>query len=113
MVGKKDLFLNTKLKKGEKRDYIFKGSVDFDYNEWKLLPRYRYDLDKAVLLMKANPRLVIHFESHTDSRAPTDFNMELCEKRIEVLKEYLGFKEIFRKRITGEAFGEKNQSTVV
>lgn len=106
LVGKKDMFLNTKLKNGEKRDYLFKGSVDFDYNEWKLLPRYKYDLDKAVLLMKANPRLVIHFESHTDSRATPEFNMDLCDKRIEVLKEYLGFKEIFRKRISGKAYGE-------
>jgi outer membrane protein OmpA-like peptidoglycan-associated protein len=56
--------------------------------------------------MKENKDLVIHFESHTDSRAPADFNMELSEHRIEVLKEYIGFKGIFRKRFSGEAFGE-------
>lgn len=105
-VGKKDMFLNPKLKNGKKREYLYIGTVDFEYNEWKVLPRYMYELNKAVRFMKANPNLVIHIESHTDSRAPSDFNMELCKKRIEVLEEYLGFREIFRRRITGVAFGE-------
>lgn len=105
-IIKKNIFLSPKLKKGEKRKYLFIGSVDFEYNEWKLLPRFSYELDKAVLAMNKNPKLVIHFESHTDSRAPSDFNMELSEKRIEVLKEYLGFKGIFRRRVTGTAYGE-------
>ena len=103
---KKNLFLNKKLKKGEKREYLFKGTIDFGYDEWKLTPTITYELDKAILVMKDNPNLIIHFESHTDSRAPADFNMDLSEKRVDALKEYLGFKEVFRKRITGEAYGE-------
>ncbi len=106
MIAKKNLFLTTKPKKGENKDFLYVGSVDFDYNEWKLYPRFMYELDKAIVLMKQNDKLVIHFESHTDSRAPADFNMELSKNRIEVLKEYIGFKGIFRKRFSGEAFGE-------
>lgn len=103
---KKNLFLNKKLKEGEVRDYLYKGTIDFDYSEWKLTPVYTYELDKAISIMKDNPKLVIHFESHTDSRAPADFNMDLSEKRVAVLMEYMGFNKIFRKRITGQAYGE-------
>ena len=105
-IYKKNLFLTEKLLKGKNKEYLYIGTVDFDYNEWKLLPRYTYELDKAVILMKANKNLIIHFESHTDSRAPADFNMDLSNNRIEVLKEYIGFKGIFRKRFSGESFGE-------
>lgn len=106
LIAKKNLFLTETAKKGEKKEFLYVGSVDFDYNEWKLKERYRYELDKAIRIMKANPKLTIHFESHTDSRAPADFNMELSEKRIDILKEHIGFSGIFRKRFSGEAFGE-------
>lgn len=107
IIARKNIFLTTEKAEGEgkkKREYI--GRVDFEYNKTNLLRRYRYQLDKAILKMKKNPKLIIHFESHTDSRAPTDFNKELSEARIEVLKEYIGFKGIFRKRFSGEAYGE-------
>lgn len=105
-IIKKDLFLTLKLAKGDTKDFLYVGTVDFEYNKWELQKRFTYELDKAVQLMRANKKLVINFESHTDSRAPKDFNMELSEKRIEVLNEYMGFKGIFRKRFSGEAFGE-------
>jgi len=106
VIAKKNLFVTKVLPEGENKEFLFVGTVDFDYNEWKLQKRFMYELDKAIRLMKENENLVIHFESHTDSRAPKDFNMELSEHRIEVLKEYVGFKGIFRKRFSGEAFGE-------
>ena len=83
-----------------------RGRIDFDYNKWKLEKTYTYELDKAAVMMNKNKKLVIYFDSHTDSRAGTEFNMNLSEKRIEVLTEYLGFKNIFRRRIIGRAHGE-------
>ena len=106
IISKKNLFLTKTLPKGKRKDFLYVGTVDFEYNKWDLQKRFSYELDKAVMLMKDNPKLIIHFESHTDSRAPADFNMDLSRKRIEVLKEYIGFKGIFRKRFSGEAFGE-------
>ena len=104
LVINKNLFVTTKLKKGEKRDFLQRGEVDFEYNKWNLEPHYVYELDKAILAMKDNPKLFIHFESHTDSRADTDFNWDLTDKRIAVLKEYLGYNKIFRKRVSGQSF---------
>ncbi len=106
VIIKKNLFLTTKLPKGKKQEFLYVGTVDFDYNEWVLQKRFMYELDKAIRLMKENKNLYIEFESHTDSRAPADFNMELSEKRIEVLNEYIGFQGIFRKRFSGKAYGE-------
>jgi outer membrane protein OmpA-like peptidoglycan-associated protein len=82
------------------------GKVDFNYNEAKILKRYAYELDLAIRKLKENPNLIIEFESHTDSRAEDEFNMELTQKRIEAIKEYMGFKGIQSNRIIGHAYGE-------
>jgi len=82
------------------------GKVDFNYNEAKILKRYRYELDLAIKKLKQNPNLVIEFESHTDSRAEDEFNMELTRQRIDAIKEYMGFKGIQSNRIKGTAYGE-------
>jgi len=107
VIGSKNIFLTKKVEVAsskEKKDFI--GKVGFEYNKTNLEKRYTYELDKAIIKMKKNKKITIHFESHTDSRAETDFNMELSVERIRVLKEYLGFNGIYRKRITGDAFGE-------
>ncbi len=82
------------------------GRVDFNYNESKILKRYAYELDLAIKVLKKNPNLIIEFESHTDSRAEDEFNMQLTEERIEAIKEYMGFKGIQSNRIKGTAYGE-------
>ncbi len=107
VIATKNIFLTTKREPEaakDPNDYI--GKVNFEYNQTDLEERYTYELDKAIKLMKKEKDITIHFESHTDSRAETDFNMQLSEERIVVLKEYLGFKGIYRGRITGDAFGE-------
>ncbi len=82
------------------------GKVDFNYNESKILKRYAYELDLAIKVLKKNPNLMIEFESHTDSRAEDEFNMQLSEERIEAIKEYMGFRGIQVNRIKGTAYGE-------
>ncbi len=106
ILARKNIFLTTKKEVLAQVEKMRVGTVGFDYNEIILQKRYMYQLDKAIIMMKDNPKLLIHFESHTDSRAETDFNMQLSVERIEVLKEYIGFKGIFRKRFSGTAFGE-------
>jgi outer membrane protein OmpA-like peptidoglycan-associated protein len=113
--------INTSNKKGETKVALFLikdkkkevnledfriGRVDFNYNEAKILKRYAYELDLAIRKLKDNPNLVIEFESHTDSRADDEFNMELTRQRIEAIKEYMGFKGIQPNRIKGTAYGE-------
>ncbi len=82
------------------------GKVNFNYNESKILNRYAYELDLAIKILKKNPNLMIEFESHTDSRAKDEFNMQLTEERIEAIKEYMGFRGIQINRIKGTAYGE-------
>ncbi len=104
--NKISLFL-VKEKTMDKDDMSLRvGKIDFNYNEAKILKRYAYQLDIAIRILKENPNLEIEFESHTDSRAEDEFNMQLSEQRIEAIKEYMGFKGIQINRIKGTAYGE-------
>jgi outer membrane protein OmpA-like peptidoglycan-associated protein len=82
------------------------GEIGFNFNEARLLKRFTYQLDKAIILMLANSKLNIEIESHTDSRAEDEFNMDLTKQRINILIEYIAFKGISIRRIKGVAYGE-------
>lgn len=106
IIARKNIFLKSSLKKASPKKRIRTGRVNFNYNEVVLLRRYTYDLDKAIILMKKEPNLFFEFESHTDSRAEDEFNMDLTRQRVEKITEYMGFKGIHISRIRGTAFGE-------
>jgi outer membrane protein OmpA-like peptidoglycan-associated protein len=89
-----------------KKQLVKPGEIGFNFNEAKLLKRYVYQLDKAIILMIENPNLYIEIESHTDSRAEDELNMELTERRIENIVEYIATKGISTRRIRARAFGE-------
>ncbi|MCF6349817.1 MAG: OmpA family protein [Flavobacteriaceae bacterium] len=82
------------------------GEIGFNFNEARLLKRHTYQLDKAIILMLANPKLHIEIESHTDSRGEDEFNMNLTRERIDALIEYIGFKGVSIRKIKGIAYGE-------
>lgn len=104
--NKLDLYL-LKIKMEPKRKMKLKaGEIGFNFNESRLLKRFTYQLDKAIILMIEDPELRIEVESHTDSRAEDEFNMQLTEERIFAIYEYLSQKGITANRIKGRAFGE-------
>lgn len=101
-----NLFL-VKIKTEEpKKQTVKPGEVGFNFNEARLLKRYTYQLDKAIILMIENPNLYIEIESHTDSRSEDELNMELSERRIENIVEYISSKGISSRRIRATAYGE-------
>jgi outer membrane protein OmpA-like peptidoglycan-associated protein len=105
-IARKNIFLTSAIEKAAPRRRLRTGKVDFNYNESKLLKRYTYELDKAIILMKEKPELLFEFESHTDCRADDEFNMNLTRERVEKITEYMGFKGISIVRIKATAYGE-------
>jgi OOP family OmpA-OmpF porin len=62
--------------------------------------------EKLYKLMKARPEIRIEINSHTDSRASDDFNMELSERRAKAVVDYLVSKGIKRSRMEYRGYGE-------
>lgn len=95
--------------------------IDCDLTEFSVLPIF-YDLNSAELTREArkvidetiftlmDKRRNIHVElnSHTDSRASDDFNLELSQRRAQSVVDYLVSRGIEKHRLIPHGFGETN-----
>lgn len=83
------------------------GIIYFDLDESYIRNDAAIELNKIVLLMNQYPGMKIQIESHTDSRANDDYNIELSQRRAEATKEYLISQGIAAERIVdAKGFGE-------
>lgn len=80
-------------------------NVFFAQSEALLLPESYPELDRLVRIMKDNKTLEIQLEGHTDGRGDPEANLELSEKRVAAVKQYLVSKGIAARRIVGKGFG--------
>ncbi len=64
------------------------------------------ELNKVVEILKKYPTIRIEIESHTDSRAPDNYNMILSIDRAKTIKDYIISKGIDSIRVSGRGFGE-------
>ncbi|WP_436514863.1 OmpA family protein [Ekhidna sp. To15] len=84
-----------------------------------VLENIYYDLDKAnirsdaalvldslVQIMNDNPEIYIELGSHTDDRAPDDYNLRLSLQRAQSAVSYIINKGVEAKRITAKGYGE-------
>lgn len=80
--------------------------IYYDLDKFDIRPDATPILDSLVNVLKANPGLVIELASHTDSRAPADYNMELSKKRAQSCVNYLIQKGINKDRLVPIGYGE-------
>lgn len=80
--------------------------IYFDFDKWDIRPDAEVELSKILEAMKMYPELVIHIESHTDSRGSFDYNMKLSDKRAQETMHWLIDKGIDPSRLTAKGYGE-------
>lgn len=74
------------VKIGEK---ITLDGIYFDFNKSSIKPESRPTLDRAVKIMKDNPRIRVRIEGHTDSVGSDSYNQQLSQRRADSVKAYL------------------------
>ena len=62
--------------------------------------------DKLLALMLKKPEIKVEINSHTDSRASDDFNLDLSERRAKAVVDYLVARGIKRSRLVYHGYGE-------
>jgi outer membrane protein OmpA-like peptidoglycan-associated protein len=87
-------------------DKVVLNPIYFDLNKSNIKPKAAFELDNLIALMKKYPNMVVNVESHTDSRAKPEYNMELSNQRAQSTVQYVISKGIDASRIAGEGFGE-------
>ena len=81
-------------------------NIYYDLNKANIRPDAALELDKLVTLLNDNPDISIELSSHTDARAPDDYNMDLSARRAKSAVNYLVSKGISAKRMTDKGYGE-------
>jgi Outer membrane protein and related peptidoglycan-associated (lipo)proteins len=77
---------------------ILKGIV-FDFDKADLLPLSFIEINKLYYLMVSHPTIRIKLEGHTDNIGSYDYNLQLSQRRVEAVVDYLIEKGITPDRI--------------
>ena len=64
------------------------------------------ELAKILAAMREYPEIIIHIESHTDSRGDDKYNEALSERRAQSTRNWLIAKGIDADRLTAKGYGE-------
>jgi len=80
-------------------------NVLFERGQDVLLQSSYKELDKLVEFMTENPKIEIELSGHTDNSGNAALNLELSEKRVLKVKQYLVEKGIVEVRIVGKGYG--------
>lgn len=78
----------------------------FDLDSDEINEEIADELNKVAIILKKNPNLKLNIKSHTDSRAPDDYNLDLSNRRANSIVNFIISKGIDPRRITGKGFGE-------
>lgn len=81
-------------------------NVYFDLDKAFIREDAKPSLDSVYNILQANPNIQIELSSHTDSRAPDEYNMKLSQRRADSSKAYLVSKGIDPERIVAVGYGE-------
>lgn len=95
---------------------IVLNNIYYDLDKADIREDAKPVLDSLVMIMNDNPEIFVELGSHTDSRAPDDYNMDLSRRRAISAVNYIISKGIDPDRITAKGYGEtqliiKNEKT--
>jgi outer membrane protein OmpA-like peptidoglycan-associated protein len=80
--------------------------IYFDLDSYEISERAAVELNKVAEILKRNPAIKILVKSHTDSRAPDAYNLDLSDKRAKSAVDYLISQGINANRLEGKGYGE-------
>ena len=96
----------TPEKKYETGSSFILNNIYYDLDKSNIRPDAAIELDKLVVILKEHPNMKIELSSHTDSRAPDDYNMALSQRRANAAVAYLISKGINKNRMIAKGYGE-------
>ncbi|MBI3031476.1 MAG: OmpA family protein [Candidatus Rokubacteria bacterium] len=88
------------------RDLVETLHVQFGFDRWDLNDGAQTALLSLVKELRENPKLVVDLEGYTDSVGPREYNVQLSQRRVEVVRRYLVEKGVGLPRIHWIGLGQ-------
>lgn len=82
------------------------ANIYYDYDDDKILPAAKPDLDYIEGIMNDYPAMVVELGSHTDARGKDAYNLDLSQRRAQRAVDYLVAKGLDRSRLRAQGYGE-------
>lgn len=80
--------------------------IYFKFEDYQIQKSAEIELIKISEAMKLYPNLIVHIESHTDSRGSDYYNLILSENRAQATRNWLINQGIAPSRLTAKGYGE-------
>lgn len=91
----------------EEGEIITLSNIYYNFDEARIRPDARVDLDRLIEFMKRYPSIEVELRSHTDSRGTKEYNYDLSIRRAENAVDYLTAEGgISENRIAPGGYGE-------
>ncbi len=102
-----DLLARTGPLTPETAPILMPTDLLFDYDRAELRPEAMASLEKLGTLIRRNPQSIFRIEGHTDSFGPDAYNLELSQRRADMVKDWLlGVMNIPAGRVQSIGFGK-------
>ncbi|MBN2755777.1 MAG: OmpA family protein [Bacteroidales bacterium] len=82
------------------------NNIVFETNSSELTTVSYAELDRAVELMKANPKIKVEISAHSDNVGSDIYNLKLSEKRAQSVMFYIIDKGIPKESLIAKGYGE-------
>ncbi|HQD12108.1 MAG TPA: OmpA family protein, partial [Chitinophagales bacterium] len=80
--------------------------IYYDFDKWNIRSESEKELYKLLGFLQANPDAIVEIASHTDARAPYDYNIKLSQRRAQSVVDWLLSRGIDKKRLVAKGYGE-------
>lgn len=88
------------------KDLLSLNPIYFAFDDHTILPQAELELSKVAEALKMYEKLVVHIESHADSRGAAKYNMDLSERRAQSTMKWLVAQGIDPSRLTAKGYGQ-------
>ncbi|MDB5226192.1 MAG: flagellar motor protein MotB [Bacteroidota bacterium] len=80
--------------------------IYYDFDKWYIRKESEPELNKLLGFMQENAATIVEISSHTDARAPFDYNIRLSQRRAQSVVDWLVARGIPKKRLKPKGYGE-------
>jgi outer membrane protein OmpA-like peptidoglycan-associated protein len=80
--------------------------IYYDFDKWYIRPESEPQLRKLLGFMEENADAVVEIGSHTDARAPFEYNIKLSQRRAQSVVDWLVARGVSRSRLKPKGYGE-------
>lgn len=99
-------FKYKKFDKSSARNISITETIYYELGKYTILLESEIVLDKVIVILNANPGVILEVISHTDSQGDDASNLKLSQNRSNAVIDYLVAKGISKTRLKGIGKGE-------